>query len=182
PTALLLNLVPRLTKNLARQTSLKTVQTRFSHYTLLKELVTVLKGGPETAYILFVPSIHQSLSTASHTDHHHLGTNSNLKIEALGFLRSLFRRHSSEVLQKHLGQLCAPVITAIQDEFYKIFSEALVCRIELFKSSCHMDFDGPEAETCVLQIHNVILQRVSTANADPEVKERRICRFGVLLS
>ncbi|KAK3818558.1 MAG: hypothetical protein J3Q66DRAFT_400075 [Benniella sp.] len=68
PKALLRSQVPRLTKNLAKQMSSKSVQTRVSGYILLKELVTVLKGGLETAYILFVPSIQRSLSTASHAD------------------------------------------------------------------------------------------------------------------
>ncbi|KAF9091293.1 Cullin-associated NEDD8-dissociated protein 1 [Mortierella sp. AD031] len=193
PKALLRVQVPRLTKNLSKQMSSKSVQTRVFGYILLKELVTVLKGGLENNYMLFVPSIKQSLSTASHTDHHHLGTNSNLKIEALGFLRSLFRTHVPEVFQKHLDQLCPPVISAIQDKFYKISSEALVCCMELIKVVRHMDFDeeaqkysyqnlDPEAKPYILQIYNVILQRVSTADADQEVKERSILCLGVLLS
>ncbi|KAG0258254.1 Cullin-associated NEDD8-dissociated protein 1 [Mortierella polycephala] len=193
PKALLRSQVGRLTKNLSKQMASKSVQTRVSGYILLKELVTVLKGGLENSYMLFIPSIQQSLSTASHTDHHHLGTNSNLKIEALGFLRSLFRTHTPEVFQKHLDNLCPPVIAAIQDKFYKISSEALVCCMELIKVVRHMDFDedaqkysygglDAEAKPYILQIYNVILQRVSTADADQEVKERSILCLGVLLS
>ncbi|KAF9357012.1 Cullin-associated NEDD8-dissociated protein 1 [Mortierella sp. NVP85] len=107
-------------------------------------------------------------------------------------MESLFRTHSSEVFQKHLGQLCSLVISAIQDKFYKI-SEALVCCMELIKVVRHMDFDedarkysytslSPEAKPDVLQIYNVILQRVSTADADQKVNERSICRLGVLLA
>ncbi|KAF9154219.1 Cullin-associated NEDD8-dissociated protein 1 [Linnemannia schmuckeri] len=193
PKALLRGQIPRLTKNLAKQMASKSVQTRVFGYILLKELVTVLKGGLETNYMLFVPSIKQSLSTASQSDHHHLGTNSNLKIEALGFLRSLFRTHAPEVFQRHLDQLCPPVISAIQDKFYKISSEALVCCMELIKVVRHMDFDEDaqkysfealhaEAKPYILQIYQVILQRVSTADADQEVKERSILCLGVLLS
>ncbi|KAF9435404.1 Cullin-associated NEDD8-dissociated protein 1 [Entomortierella beljakovae] len=193
PKALLRAQVPRLTKNLAKQMATKSVPTRVSGYILLKELVTVLKGGLENSYILFIPSIHQSLSTTSHTDNHHLGTNSNLKIEALGFLRSLFRTHAPDVFQKHLDQLCPPVISAIQDKFYKISSEALVSCMELIKVVRHMEFDeeaqkysydslNPAAKPFVLEIYKVILQRVSTADADQEVKERSILCLGVLLS
>ncbi|KAI9236724.1 MAG: putative tip120 [Podila humilis] len=193
PKALLRAQVPRLTKNLAKQMLSKSMQTRQSGFVLLKELVTVLKGGLETSFMLFVPSVEQSLSTASHTDHHHLGTNSNLKIEALGFLRSLFRTHSPEVFQKQLDHLCPPVISAIQDKFYKISSEALVCCMELIKVVRHMSFDDeaqkysysaldPEAKPYILKIYDVILQRVSTADADQEVKERSILCLGVLLS
>ncbi|KAF8982329.1 Cullin-associated NEDD8-dissociated protein 1 [Entomortierella lignicola] len=193
PKALLRAQVPRLTKNLSKQMVSKSVQTRVFGYILLKELVTVLKGGLENNYMLFVPSIQQSLSTASHTDHHHLGTNSNLKIEALGFLRSLFRTHNSEVFQKNVGQLCSPVISAIQDKFYKISSEALVCCMELIRVVRSMEFDeeaqkytfdslDPSAKPYVLEIYKVILQRVSTADADQEVKERSILCLGVLLS
>ena len=39
-----------------------------------------------------------------------------------------------------------------------------------------------EAKPYVLQIYNVILQRVSTTGADQEVKERSILCLGVLLS
>ncbi|KAF9345283.1 Cullin-associated NEDD8-dissociated protein 1, partial [Mortierella sp. NVP85] len=63
--------------------------------------LTVSKADLETAYIIFVPSIQQLLSTASHIDHHYLGINSNLKIEVL----------------------------AIQDRYDKISSEALVVRV-----------------------------------------------------
>ncbi|KAK3818588.1 MAG: hypothetical protein J3Q66DRAFT_387508 [Benniella sp.] len=138
----------------------------------------VLRGGLEIACILFVPSIQLSLSTASHTDHHHLGTNSNLKIEALGFLCNLIRTHSSEVSQRHHGQRCYPVIVfgVLHGTYHP-----------------HMDFDdgapkysstslSPEVEQCVLQSYNVILQRVSAADADQEVKEHSILCLGVLLS
>lgn len=173
--------------------SSKSLQTRVSGFILLKELVTVLRGGLENSYILFVPSVRQSLSTSAQHGDHHLATNSNLKIEALGFLRSLFRTHSPEVFQRHWDALCPPVITAIQDKFYKISSEALICCMELIKVVRHMTFDedaqkysygplGAEAKPHVLNIYNVILQRVSTADADQEVKERSILCLGVLLS
>ncbi|KAG0346276.1 Cullin-associated NEDD8-dissociated protein 1 [Podila humilis] len=193
PKALLRSQVPRLTKNLSKQMLSKSMSTRQSGFVLLKELVTVLKGGLEATFMLFVPSVELSLSTASQADHHHLGTNSNLKIEALGFLRSLFRTHSSEVFQKQLDHLCPPVIAAIQDKFYKISSEALVCCMELIKVVRHMSFDDeaqkhsyatldPDAKPYILKIYDVILQRVSTADADQEVKERSILCLGVLLS
>ncbi|KAG0260456.1 Cullin-associated NEDD8-dissociated protein 1 [Actinomortierella ambigua] len=193
PKALLRSQVPRLAKNLSKQMVTKSVPTRQSGFVLLKELVTVLKGALDNHYQLFIPAVQQSLSNSAHSDHHNLGTNSSLKIEALAYLRCLFRSHKTEVFQANLDRLCSPVISAIQDKFYRISSEALVTCMELIKVIRPMRFDeeaqkytysslSATSKPHVLEIYNVTLQRVTTPDADQEVKERSILCLGVLLS
>ncbi|KAG0233459.1 Cullin-associated NEDD8-dissociated protein 1 [Actinomortierella wolfii] len=192
PKALLRSQVPRLAKNLSKQMVTKSVPTRQSGFVLLKELVTVLRGALDNHYQLFIPAVQQSLSNTGHAEHH-LGTNSSLKIEALAYLRSLFRSHKSEVFQSNLDRLCSPVIAAIQDKFYRISSEALVTCMELIKVIRPMRFDeeaqrytysalNVASKPHILEIYNVTLQRVTTSDADQEVKERSILCLGVLLS
>ncbi|KAK3818584.1 MAG: hypothetical protein J3Q66DRAFT_400100 [Benniella sp.] len=90
PKALLRSQVPRLTENLAKQMSSKSVQTGVIGYILLDELVTVLKGDPETAYIRIgkasilkaVPDVASLLRKS----------NRPLKVASLHFLDAAIRR------------------------------------------------------------------------------------------
>ncbi|KAK3818585.1 MAG: hypothetical protein J3Q66DRAFT_400101 [Benniella sp.] len=92
PKALLRSQVPRLTENLAKQMSSKSVQTGVIGYILLDELVTVLKGDPETAYIRIgkasilkaVPDVASLLRKS----------NRPLKVASLHFLDAAIRRPS----------------------------------------------------------------------------------------
>jgi len=192
PKQLLRALVPSLSKSLARQLGSKSTQTRQTGFQLLKELVTVLRGGLEDHFEPFVPAIRSSLTATVSPDSHHIGTNSNLKIETLLFLRNYLRTHSAENVHPYLDRLCPPIIQAVSDKFYKIVSEAFLVCIELVGVLRSVE-TGPNGETKFLpvkpefqpyisDIYDITTRVLSTSDADQEVKERAIMCLGVLLS
>ncbi|KAJ3084208.1 Cullin-associated NEDD8-dissociated protein 1 [Quaeritorhiza haematococci] len=203
---LLRNQVPRLSKALAKQLSGKSIATRQTGFTLLRELVMVLQGGLDAQIGLFIPAIESSLSTtggsapgsASGTRSAVGGTsttNSNLKIETLEFLRGVFVTHAPEVFHKHLPRLVPPVVAACSDKFYKITSEALLVAVELVrvirpfpsvKPAQGTTFSvpalpAPTHADYISQIYRTVLDRLSTTDVDLEVKERSIIALGTLL-
>ncbi|RUS33043.1 hypothetical protein BC938DRAFT_473352 [Jimgerdemannia flammicorona] len=192
PKQLLRNQVPRLSRALSKQLVSKSTQTRQTGFTLLRELVTVLNGGLENHIGLFIPAIESSLSSAA-ADQHHIGTTSNLKIETLTFLRQLFKTHPAVAFHKYLRRLCPPIISSVQDKFYKITAEAFLVCIELIKVIRPINYDSvsqtqtvqplnPEFKPYIAQIYTVTMQRLATSDADQEVKERSIMCLGALLS
>lgn len=51
---------------------------------------------------------------------------SNMKIDTLNFMTVLLNSHSPHVLHPYLGAIIPAVITAVDDSFYRITSEALL--------------------------------------------------------
>ena len=49
-----------------------------------------------------------------------------MKIDTLNFLTVLLTQHSPVVLHPHIGVIIPAVVTAVEDNFYKITSEALL--------------------------------------------------------
>ena len=49
-----------------------------------------------------------------------------MKIDTLNFLTVLLTQHSPAVLHPHIGVIIPAVVTAVDDNFYKITSEALL--------------------------------------------------------
>ncbi|CAO3683491.1 unnamed protein product [Umbelopsis vinacea] len=194
PKQLLRALVPSLSKSLARQLGSKSTQTRQTGFQLLKELVTVLRGGLDDHFEPFIPAIRSSLTATVSSDSHHIGTNSNLKIETLLFLRNYFRTHTAENVHPYLDRLCPPIIQAVSDNFYKIVSEAFLVCIELVGVLRSVETDPssvgetkllpvkPELQPYITDIYNITTRVLSTSDADQEVKERAIMCIGVLLS
>ncbi|KAG9293713.1 hypothetical protein G9A89_019050 [Geosiphon pyriformis] len=193
PKKLLRGIVPKLSRNLSKQLLSKSISTKQTGFSLLRELVTVLNGGLEQHIHLFIPAIENSLSIASDGGHQHSGTNSNLKIETLSFLRQLFKVHQPHVFHKHLDRLCLPIINSVSDKFYKITSEAFLVCIELVKVIRPIEYSlvsksysyqplEPNFQKYILQVYNVTIARLRTLDVDQEVKERSILCLGVLLS
>ncbi|CAI2168263.1 13239_t:CDS:10 [Funneliformis geosporum] len=193
PKQMLRNLVAKLSRNLSKQLLSKSIVTKQTGFVLLRELVTVLNGGLDNHLNTFIPAIENSLSTSSDVSHHHSSTNSNLKIETLSFLRQLFKVHPPQVFHNYLDRLCRPIISSVEDKFYKITSEAFLVCIELVKVIRPIEYNvqtkaynvqtlNPSFRSYILDIYNVTIARLSTTDADQEVKERSIMCLGVLIS
>ncbi|KAG5459633.1 MAG: cullin-associated NEDD8-dissociated protein 1-like protein [Olpidium bornovanus] len=176
--------LPQLCRSLAKQLVGKSTATRQTGFTLLRELVSVLRGGLENYLDLLVPAIEASLSAGPASSIHQTGTNSNLRIETLIFLRALFWSHSPAALCGHLPKFCHLVSVAIGDKFYKITAEALLAAKNVVsangsKSSAPMD---PSLVPLAKEIFSATIAIASTADADQEVKERSITCLGTLIA
>ncbi|KAK3818563.1 MAG: hypothetical protein J3Q66DRAFT_400080 [Benniella sp.] len=133
PKALLRSQVPRLTENLAKQMSSKSVQTGVIGYILLDELVTVLKGDPETAYIRIgkasilkaVPDVASLLRKS----------NRPLKVASLHFLDAAIRRFRIELSVQTFDERLDKLKPLIPDELVRsplIQGQALDSLLALF--------------------------------------------------
>ncbi|KAJ3137637.1 Cullin-associated NEDD8-dissociated protein 2 [Physocladia obscura] len=200
PILLLRNLVTRLSKNLAKELNGKSVQTRQFGFVLLKELASVLHGGLDDNFGLFVASIEASLATGT------IGlsksgpkpiNNLNLKIEVLDFLKIALASHKPEIFAKYFAKLVSPIVASINGKFYKVTSDALLVSVELVKalrpiptasaSLGAMEITPlppktPKATDYILEIYTAVLNRVKVADLDIEVKERSISALGTLLA
>ncbi|KAJ3188217.1 Cullin-associated NEDD8-dissociated protein 1 [Gaertneriomyces sp. JEL0708] len=188
PDELLRQEVPKISKAVAKQLRERSIQTRQAGFALLRELAKVLNGSLEGELGLFVPVIESSLSAANATTTGKASTNTNLKIEALEFVRTLVGTHRPEIFQPYLARLVPAVVAAARDSFYKVTSEALLTLIALIKvirpftSATAVPAPAPSALEFVATIFETVLGKLKAADADLEVKERSIIALGVLIS
>ncbi|KAJ3415435.1 Cullin-associated NEDD8-dissociated protein 1 [Chytridiales sp. JEL 0842] len=199
PRSLLQQQVPKICKALVKQLAGKSVQTRQSGFTLLRELVFVLNGGLGDMINILINPIVASLATSTAGSSRKGAkpiNNPNLKIDVLEFLKVLLSVHPTNVFQSYLENLVDPIVVAAGDKFYKITSEALLVIVELIKvirpiptpsgSSDSMAISVPPASPSTSKyidaIYKCTLERVKTTDIDLEVRERAILALGTLLS
>jgi hypothetical protein len=101
-------------------------RTRQTCFTLLKELVQAQAGVLTGLLSLLVPGTVAVVSDKTHT--------ATLRVEALAFVRHLFRSHPAAALHKSLGALLPPVLAATADRYPKTAVEALQACLELARS------------------------------------------------
>jgi hypothetical protein len=142
PVTLLQSQIPALVKALHRQMREKSIKTRQGCFALLTNLITVLPGALTEHMAALIPGIQFSLSDRN--------SSSNMKIDTLTFIQHLlgspttasqgnmtgFSRTRqlmapvpvvpSEVFMPHASVLVPTVMNAVDDQFYKIASEALL--------------------------------------------------------
>jgi len=105
-------LVPKIVAGITKQLKEKSVKTRSGAFALLRELVIVLPGGLNSHVASLVPGIQFSLGDKN--------TNSNLKIEALSFLRLLLHSHEPTAFHPFVKVIAPPVFKASKDGYYRI--------------------------------------------------------------
>ncbi|CAM6103401.1 unnamed protein product [Calypogeia fissa] len=108
--------VPKVVKSLNKQLRERSVKTKVGAFSVLKELVIVLPNCLSDHIMSLVPGIEKALNDKS--------SNSNLKIEALVFLRLVLASHSPTVFHPHIKALSAPVLTAVSERYYKSYSRS----------------------------------------------------------
>lgn len=195
PRHLLTSQVAKIVKNLTSQMNAKSSQTCQVGFELLRELVQVLHGGLEKQVGLVISPLKAALSSTESS--HHSGT-SNLKIEALAFEHELLRLHHADIFQQYLNDLVAPVTLCIRDKFYKIVTEALLVGVELVKVIRPLDLTthekdikqlsvpapkpAPTAMPLLGEVFRATYERLGTADADLEIKEKGISSLGYILA
>uniref|UniRef100_A0A8B9JT49 Cullin-associated and neddylation-dissociated 2 (putative) n=1 Tax=Astyanax mexicanus TaxID=7994 RepID=A0A8B9JT49_ASTMX len=164
-------------KALHKQLKEKSMKSRQGCFSILTEMANVLPGALGEHIPNLIPGIVYSLTDKS--------TSSNMKIDALAFLHVLLSGHTPEVFQPHIKIILPPVITCVEDPFYKITSEALqvtqqICRImRPLEKRSSSSFD---AKPYVKEVFGSTLKRLKAADIDQEVKERAISCMGYIVS
>ncbi|XP_020253052.1 cullin-associated NEDD8-dissociated protein 1 isoform X3 [Asparagus officinalis] len=175
PRYLLKQEVPKIVRSVNRQLREKSIKTKVGAFSLLKELVVVLPDCLADHIGSLVSGIEKALSDKSST--------SNLKIEALVFMRLVMISHSPSVFHPFIQALSSPVLSAVYERYYKVAAEALRVCGELVRVV------RPSFETCTLDfkpyvrpIYNAILTRLANQDQDQEVKECAISCMSLVIS
>lgn len=167
------DLTPKIVAGLTKELTTKSPKTRVGAFALLRELVGV-RGGILTNHIsAVIPGIIFSLGDK--------GTNSNLKIEALTFLRLLLASHPETAFHPHAQTLAPPIYKAVGDHYYRVSAEGLRVLYEFVRAV------RPEGTTFdfhpyVKDIYNSCAQQLKAQDIDQEVKECAITCIGIILA
>ncbi len=124
--------VPSIVRAVHRQMREKSIKTRQGCFALLTQLTQVLPGALTEHIAALVPGIQFSLGGDR-------ASSSNMKIDTLTFIQHLLGAHqhqpkgasavitaSSSAFLPHAPVLVPTVLNAVDDQFYKIASEALL--------------------------------------------------------
>ncbi|XP_074601185.1 cullin-associated and neddylation-dissociated 1 [Brevipalpus obovatus] len=175
PVFLLQKQVPSIVKALHRQLREKSIKTRQGCFTLLTEITTVLPGCLRDHTESLFPGILYSLGDKN--------SSSNMKIDTLIFLGTMIKSHPPQIFQPHIHILLPTIISAVNDSFYKISSEALVVLTQMVRVIRPPDsMDGFIFTPFIPQIYDCTYNKLRTADIDQEVKERAITCMGIIIS
>jgi cullin-associated NEDD8-dissociated protein 1 len=111
-----------------------------------------------------------------------------MTIDTLLFLNVLLVHHSPSILHPHVHHLIPAVINAVNDNFYKITSEALLVLQQIVKTIRPLDCIGSEISLefdyrpYVSDIYQCALKRLTATDIDQEVKERAITCMGQIVA
>ncbi|KAL3700206.1 hypothetical protein R1sor_018228 [Riccia sorocarpa] len=176
PLYMLQQEVPKLVKALNKQLREKSVKTKVGAFSVLKELVIVLPNCLSDHISSLVPGIEKALNDKA--------SNSNLKTEALVFVRLVMASHSPSVFHPHIKALSAPVLASVSERYYKVTAEALRVCGELVKA-IRPSLDKPadfNFVPYVQPIYVAIFKRLTAQDQDQEVKECAISCMGLVIS
>eukprot|EP01119_Soliformovum_irregulare_P025203 TRINITY_DN9265_c1_g3_i1.p1 TRINITY_DN9265_c1_g3~~TRINITY_DN9265_c1_g3_i1.p1 ORF type:complete len:1236 (-),score=487.10 TRINITY_DN9265_c1_g3_i1:55-3762(-) len=167
-------LIPKIVAGITKQLKEKSVKTRSGAFALLRELVVVLPGALTDHIAALVSGIQYSLGDKN--------SHSNLKIEALAFLRLLLHSHPADAFYPHIKVLAPPVFKCARDPYYRISAEALrVCSelVKVLRPSENSTFDyKPYAK----DLFAATVEKVNLMDIDQEVKESAIHCVGLVVA
>eukprot|EP01065_Artemidia_motanka_P034833 TRINITY_DN4271_c1_g1_i1.p1 TRINITY_DN4271_c1_g1~~TRINITY_DN4271_c1_g1_i1.p1 ORF type:complete len:1290 (+),score=525.65 TRINITY_DN4271_c1_g1_i1:80-3949(+) len=149
----------------------KSMKVKTACFTIMKELVCVLRGKLEPEISKLLGTVRDALGARDAT--------TPLKTEILQFLHLLFDACApdSPELQKALPELLPLVVACAGDRYYKITSEALKVCGEMTP----VVVLSPDAAKFVHDLYKVVHGRLSTPDVDQEVKDAAIHTMGSLL-
>jgi len=176
--ASLRELVPKVVAGVTKQLKEKSVKTRSGAFALLRELVVVLPGALTDHIASLVSGIQFSLGDKN--------SHSNLKIEALIFLRLLLHSHPADPFYPHVKILAPPVFKAARDPYYRISAEALRVCSELVKvlrpASPSEGSKGFDSKPFAKELFDATMEKLKIQDIDQEVKESAITCMGLVVA
>jgi len=189
----LARLVPSIVKGATNLLKGKLVPTKQAVVTLLDDVVAVQRGGLGEYFDQIMDpildSIKQSSSSGSTSALSGTGgtasaTVTTLRIAALRLIGDIARNHSSSVLQPYLTKIVAGVTGAVHDRFYKLSGEAIQAAEEVIKAITppRSKRTAQKYKSELSKLYTVVLDRVSSNDADTEVRNKALHALGILLS
>lgn len=193
PRADLAKLSPVLLDGIAKLLKGSSSHTRQAVVSLLKDVVKVQHGGISEYLNRIIPPLidaietsntHPGGSTAAPTGTVGSATGSSLRTESLALVGTIVETHASSVLLPYFDRVVPGVVSAVQDKYYKVSSEALSAAEQLVKALTppRSSFMDDKHQALLGNLYQAILDRVTANDADLEVRQQAIHALGVLLA
>ncbi|KAL7749659.1 hypothetical protein RI367_004887 [Sorochytrium milnesiophthora] len=181
--------VALLCKLLPRQLQGKSIATRRAGFALLQQVLRAAPSSLDAHLGALVKPMQLCLVGSGHSHSQHQShTNSDIKIEVLSFLNTLFTTTNDiRRLQQHTATLSRLVLDALGDKFYKVVAEALCVLTTMVRLARPIDdieqspsaLQGVTADT-IEQYYKAVQLRITAS--DEEVKDAAIAALGVLVA
>lgn len=193
PRADLARLTPSIVKGATKLLKGKLVPTKQAVVTLFDDMVAVQRGGFGNYFDQIMDplldAIRQSSSSGNSSSLSGTGgtasaTVTTLRIATLRLIGDIARNHSSSVLQPYLTKIVAGVTSAVHDRFYKLSAEAVQAAEEVIKAITppRSRLTAQKYKSELSKLYTVIMDRVSSNDADTEVRNKALHALGTLLS
>lgn len=193
PRADLARLSPAVVKESTKLLKGSSIPTKQAIINLLDDIVTVQNGGLSEFFGQIVDPIIAAIKIASGSTNAlsaitssgaASATANTLRIAALRLIGDISHTHSSSVLQPYLSKIVPGVVSAVNDKYYKLSSEAIGTVEEIIKAltpprsrSITQDDDAN-----LQKLYGVVINKISATEADLEVRQRAIHALGILLA
>ncbi|KAL8770901.1 MAG: hypothetical protein Q9209_003552 [Squamulea sp. 1 TL-2023] len=190
PRADLTRLSSSIIRGVSKLLKQSTPATKQSGIALLREMVTVQRGGLSEHFSkLAEPLVDAIKSSTGGLNSQSIGsaasaTGGKLRIEALQLVTAICDNHSSTIIAPHAPILIPAMTAAVRDKYFKVSSEAIVAVESLVKvlTPPRSGGAGQANRTFVGELYDVVLERAVATDADLEVRQRAIHALGVLLA
>jgi cullin-associated NEDD8-dissociated protein 1 len=193
PRADLARLSPAIIKAATKLMKGNSIPTKQAIMNLLDDMVSVQNGGLAEYFSQIVDLIIDAIkissgstgsSTAITSGGAASATAHTLRIAALRLIGDISKTHSSSVLQPFLPKIVPGVVSAVNDKYYKISSEAIGTVEQLVKTlTPPRSRSATQSHQKDLQnLYQVVINKVSATDADLEVRQRAIHALGILLA
>ncbi|KAH9216107.1 putative Cullin-associated NEDD8-dissociated protein 1 [Leptodontidium sp. 2 PMI_412] len=191
PRADLARLSPLLIKATTKLLRGNSIPTKQALIKLLDDVVSVQNGGLSEYFGQIVDPLIDAVKTTSGTTSSSAmissggaasATSNTLRIAALHLIGDIAQTHSSSVLQPYLPKIIPGVVSAVNEKYYKISSEAIGTVEQLIKALTPPRSRSAHEKSDLQQLYKVIVSRVSANDADLEVRQRAIQALGILLA
>ncbi|KAJ8113598.1 hypothetical protein ONZ43_g5120 [Nemania bipapillata] len=193
PRADLSILTPQLVKSSTKLLKGKQIATKQAVVTLLDDLIAVQNGGLSEFFDQVMQPVidvtkgvtgNAGATSTALSGGAASATATTLRMAVLRFTSDIAKTHSSSLFQPYLAKIVAGVVSAVNDKFYKISSEAIRTAEELVKA-----ITPPRAKLTtqkykpeLLKLYDIIIDRTSANDADTEVRQRAIQALGTLIA
>ncbi|KAJ3574643.1 hypothetical protein NPX13_g4296 [Xylaria arbuscula] len=193
PRADLSRLIPLLVKSSTKLLKGKQIATKQAVIGLLDDLIAVQNGGLSDYFDQVMQPVidvtkgvvgNAAATSTALSGGAASATATTLRMAVLRFTSDVAKTHSSSLFQPYLAKIVAGVVSAVNDKFYKISSEAIRTAEELVKA-----ITPPRAKLTtqkykpeLLKLYDIIVDRTSANDVDTEVRQRAIQALGTLIA
>ena len=193
PRADLARVSPTIIKASTKLMKGNSIPTKQAVINLLDDMVSVQNGGLAEYFSQIVDLIIDAIKTSTGSTGSSTAITSGgaasatahtLRIAALRLIGDISKTHSSSVLQPFLPKIVPGVVSAVNDKYNKISSEAIGTVEQLVKTLTppRSKLTSQSHQKDLQNLYQVVINKVSATDADLEVRQRAIHALGILLA